>query len=85
MDRASASGAEGHRFESCTARMPTPDPAKDARRKLLGRIGTGVCAFGVFLAGFMAMKTNDWREMLLWTVLAAGCGWFASRFAIWSR
>ena len=85
MDRASASGAEGHRFESCTARMTPPDSKKDARRRILGKAGTGVCALGVFLAGYMAMKTGDWRQMLLWTVLAAGCAWFASRFAIWGR
>ena len=65
--------------------MAPPDPKKDARRRALGRAGTGFFALGVFLSGYMAMKTTDWRQMLLWTVLAAGCGWFASRFAIWSR
>jgi hypothetical protein len=68
--------------------MATPeskDPKQDRKRFILGRIGTGAFAFGVFLSGWMAMRTNDWRQMLLWTVIAAGCGWFASRFALWGR
>jgi len=65
--------------------MAPPDPKRDANRKTLGRIAMGAFAFGVFFSGFMAMRTNDWRQMLLWTVIAAGCGWFASRFAAWSR
>jgi hypothetical protein len=51
----------------------------------MGRVLTGLSAFGVFLSGYMAMKTTDWRQMLLWTVIAVGCGWFASRFATWGR
>jgi hypothetical protein len=64
--------------------MAPPDPKNDNRR-LLGRILTAVFAFGVFFSGFMAMKTNDWRQMLLWTVIAAGSGYFASRVAAWGR
>jgi hypothetical protein len=64
--------------------MATPDPKNDARR-LLGRILTGLFAFGVFFSGYMAMKTSDWRQMLLWTVIAAGSGYFASRFAARGR
>ncbi len=68
--------------------MPTPapnDPNRDANRRTLGKIGAGVCAFGVFLSGWMAMRTDDWRQMALWTVIAVGCGWFASRFAAMGR
>jgi len=65
--------------------MAPPDPKRDRTRTFLGRAGVGVFAFGVFLSGWMAMRTRDWREMLLYTVVAAGCGWFASRFAAWSR
>jgi hypothetical protein len=64
--------------------MAPPDP-KPESRKTLGRALTGLFAFGVFGAGYMAMRTNDWRQMLLWTVIAAGCAWFASRFSAWSR
>ena len=68
--------------------MPTPAPNDSKRtrnRQLVGRAATGISAFGVFLSGWMAMRSNDWRQMLLWTVIAAGCGWFASRFAAWGR
>jgi hypothetical protein len=64
--------------------MAPPDPKRE-NRKTIGRGLTGLFAFGVFVSGYMAMKTSDWRQMLLWTVIAAGCGWFASRFAAWGR
>ncbi len=73
----------------CTvAQMPTPaphEPKRDSKRFILGRTLTGLCAFGVFFCGWMAMRATDWRQMVLWTVIAAGCGWFASRFATWGR
>ncbi|MGB8930648.1 MAG: hypothetical protein WCC48_05295 [Anaeromyxobacteraceae bacterium] len=65
--------------------MAQPDPSRDGTRKLVGRIGTVACAFGVFLAGWMGMRTSDWRQIALWTVIAVGCAWFASRFAAWTR
>jgi len=65
---------------------PVPqDPKKVGKRQLIGRVGTGVFAFGIFMSGWMAMRNDDWRQMLLWAVVATGCGWFASRFATWSR
>ncbi|HSM92709.1 MAG TPA: hypothetical protein VLT47_07430 [Anaeromyxobacteraceae bacterium] len=68
--------------------MPTPapnDPKRDDTRRLTGRIGSGLFAFGVFVSGYMAMKTSDWRQVALWTVIAAGCAWFASRLAAMGR
>jgi hypothetical protein len=67
------------------ATPPPNDPKRDQKKFILGRALTGVFAFGVFLSGWMAMRTNDWRQMALWTVIAVGCGWFASRFAAWGR
>ena len=65
--------------------MAPPDPKNGRTRVLLGRIGTGISAFGVFISGWMAMRTNDWRQIALFTVIAVGCGYFASRFAAWTR
>jgi hypothetical protein len=68
--------------------MATPasnDPKHDRTRPLLWRGLTGLLAFGVFMSGWMAMRTQDWRQMVLWTVIAAGCAWFASRTSIRSR
>ena len=60
------------------------DPKRD-RTNLLRRAGTGVFALGIFTAGWMGMQTEDWRQMVLWVVIAGGCGWFATRLAHWDR
>jgi hypothetical protein len=67
------------------ATPPPPDPKRERTRFVLARVATGLFAFGVFLSGYMAMKTSDWRQMVLWTVIAAGCAWFASRLAAMGR
>jgi hypothetical protein len=65
--------------------MAEPDPKPSDGRRLLGKVGAAACAFGVFLSGWMAMRTDDVRQMVLWTIIAAGCGYFASRFASFGR
>ncbi len=53
-------------------------PASPAR--LLSRFGMYASAFGVFLCGWLAMKTDDWRIMVGLTALAAVAGIAASAF-----
>jgi hypothetical protein len=64
---------------------PAPQDPKRDRTSLIRRAGTAVFAFGIFISGWMGMQTEDWRQMVLWVVIAAGCGWFASRLAAWGR
>lgn len=52
--------------------MDQPQPASSPR--LLARFGMYASAFGVFLCGWMAMKADDWRVMVGWTVVAGVAG-----------
>jgi len=58
--------------------MEQRQPATASR--LLARIGMYASAFGVFLCGWMAMKTDDWRIMVGLTAVAAVAGMAASAF-----
>jgi hypothetical protein len=58
-----------------------PAPARQASGRLLARLGVGLSAFAVFTCGWLAMQTDDWRRMLLYSVLALGAGALASGFS----
>ena len=45
------------------------------------RAGTLAGAFAVFLCGWLAMRSSDWREILLFSALALVAGGVASAFA----
>jgi hypothetical protein len=61
--------------------MPRMDPNQSPpTSRLLPRIGMYASAFGVFLCGWLAMKTEDWRLIVGLTALAAVAGLAASAF-----
>ncbi len=61
--------------------MPRMDPNQPLpTSRLLPRIGMYASAFGVFLCGWLAMKTEDWRLIVGLTALAAVAGLAASAF-----
>ena len=62
-----------------------PDPAKPPLGPGLAKVGQLVSAFGLFLCGFLAMQTTDWRKIVLYAVLALGAGLAASIFSRMAR
>jgi hypothetical protein len=61
--------------------MPHMDEKQPAPPShLLARIGMYASAFGVFLCGWLAMKTDDWRIIVGLTLLAGVAGLAASAF-----
>ncbi len=58
--------------------MESNQPAQPPR--VLPRIGMYASAFGVFLCGWLAMKTDDWRIIVGLTALAGVAGIAASYF-----
>jgi hypothetical protein len=59
-----------------------PRPSRDDRTaRLLARAGTTAAAFVVFTCGWLAMKSQDWRGMVLWSLLAMVASLVASSFA----
>ncbi len=53
--------------------------------RLASRIGVGVSAFAVFTAGWVAMKSDDWRIIVGVSLLALVASLIASRLAARSR
>ena len=49
--------------------------------KGLARVGMGAAAFLVFLCGWFAMKSEDWRVTVGLTLLAGVCAVVASAFS----
>lgn len=49
--------------------------------KVLAKVGTAVAAFCVFTAGWMAMRSDDWRMIAGLTALAALAGLIAARLS----
>jgi len=67
--------------------MPTPDPAPlgGGPRRLAARAGFVASAFAVFACGWLAVRTDDWRRMLVYSVLALVAASLASAFSRRSR
>ena len=62
------------------------DPARrDQIRRMASRIGVVVSAFTVFTAGWIAMKSDDWRTITAVSVLALLAGLIASGLSKRSR
>jgi hypothetical protein len=41
---------------------------------ILAKAGVALSAFGIFACGWLAMRTDDWRQVVLFSVLALGAG-----------
>ena len=62
------------------------DPARRENvRRIASRIGVGVSAFCVFTAGWIAMKSDDWKTIGAVSVLALLAGLVASKLSAGSR
>ena len=53
--------------------------------RTLAKAGVVAAAFAVFTCGWLGMKTDDWRKMLLYAVLALASGVLASTFSRHAR
>lgn len=49
--------------------------------KILARIGMVASALAVFLCGWLAMKTSDWKRIVLFTLMAGGAALVAQAFS----
>jgi NADH:ubiquinone oxidoreductase subunit 4 (subunit M) len=49
--------------------------------RTMAKLGMALGAFGVFTCGWLAMRTDDWRKMLAYTLLAMGAAMAASAFS----
>ena len=58
---------------------------RDRIRLIASRIGVGVSAFTVFTAGWIAMKSDDWRTITAVSILALLAGLIASGLSKRSR
>ena len=62
------------------------DPGdKDKVRRIASKIGVGVSAFCVFTAGWVAMKSDDWKTIVVVSVLALVAGVVASKLSAGTR
>jgi len=51
----------------------------------LAKAGVALSAFAIFTCGWLAMRTDDWRQVVLFSVLALGAGASASAFSRQAR
>jgi NADH:ubiquinone oxidoreductase subunit 4 (subunit M) len=49
--------------------------------RTLAKAGVVASAFGVFIGGWLAMRTDDWKQIVLFSALALGAGYLASAFS----
>ena len=64
--------------------MSDPDRREKIRR-IASKVGVGLSAFCVFTAGWIAMKSDDWKTIAVVSVLALVAGLVASRLSAGSR
>jgi hypothetical protein len=55
------------------------------RRRIAAKAGFVASAFAVFTCGWLAMSTDDWKRMVLFSALALGGAALASAFSRASR
>ena len=48
--------------------------------RTLAKLGVALSAFGIFTCGWLAMSTDDWRRIVLYSLLALGAGAAAWRW-----
>ncbi len=58
--------------------QPTP-PGGPSRT--LAQVGMGLAAFAVFTCGWLATRSDDWRQVVGFTVLAGVAGLVAQAFS----
>ncbi len=51
---------------------------RDRFRRIAAKVGVGVSAFTVFTAGWIAMRSDDWRTIALVSLLALAAGVIAA-------
>ena len=49
--------------------------------RALAKAGVALSALGIFTCGWLAMRTDDWRQVVFFSVLALGAGAAASAFS----
>lgn len=47
----------------------------------MAKLGVAAAAFAIFTCGWLAMRTEDWKEMVFYSALALGAGAVASAFS----
>jgi len=47
----------------------------------LAQLGVAASALAIFTCGWLAMRTDDWRQIVFFSVLALGAGAVASAFS----
>jgi len=58
------------------------DPARPEKfRRIASKVGVGLSAFCVFTAGWIAMKSDDWKTITVVSVLALVAGLVASKLS----
>jgi hypothetical protein len=58
---------------------PMSDPAqREGFRRIAAKVGVGVSAFTVFTAGWIAMRSDDWRTIVAVSGLALVAGIIAA-------
>jgi hypothetical protein len=63
--------------------MPPADPPP--RPPLSAKLGQAGSALALFLCGYLAFRSDDWRLTLVFSLLSMGAAILASRFAARGR
>ena len=63
----------------------TDTASRERFRRIASKVGVGVSAFCVFTAGWIAMKSDDWRIVTVVSLLALAAGLVASRLSAGGR
>jgi hypothetical protein len=53
--------------------------------RTMAKLGVLLSAFAIFTCGWLAMRTDDWRQVVLFSLLALGAGAAASAFSRHAR
>jgi hypothetical protein len=59
--------------------------SRERVRRIASKVGVGLSAFCVFTAGWIAMKSDDWRIVTVVSLLALAAGLVASRLSARGR
>jgi hypothetical protein len=66
--------------------MPDPkDQPPSGPSRAVAKLGMALSALGVFTCGWLAMRTDDWRMMAVYTVLALAAAMVGSTFSRLAR
>lgn len=61
--------------------MTTPERPRPSASRTLAQAGFYASALAVFACGWLGMRTNDWRFIILYAGLALGAAALAATFA----